>query len=97
MVHLAAGIKQAMKSCPMEASDLESRLNIVEQLLVALMSLNSMDDDRNVLLAIEHRDVRARDDLSENVHQARALLRGPLQLCYDNKLLFVLGTRQVYV
>ena len=95
LVHLAVGIKLAITACPMEASDLKERLEVVQNKLRSLMDVNSMDNEQNVLLVVEDRNLRNMDGFSDDEHRARALVHGPLALCLKHDLLSILGTRQV--
>jgi hypothetical protein len=97
LVNLSVGIKLAMDSCPLEAPDLKERLNVVEDMLRECMGANSMDAEENVLVAVEDRHIRNREDYSAAIHRARALIQGPLRLCLKHRLIQLLGTRQVNI
>ena len=94
LVNLSVGLKLAIEASPLEASDIQERLDVTQEILRDCMNVHAMDNERNVLLAVEDRHMRNRN-YSENSHRARSFMQGPLMLCLQHSFLHILGTRQV--
>ena len=95
LVNFSVGLKKAMRASPLEAADLQERLEVVQDILVDVMHVNTMDNEHNVLLLVESRSLLNKE-FSETLHCAKAFIQGPLVLCLQHQFLSILGTRQVH-
>ena len=106
---IACAIKRAMSSHPLEAFELEHRLEVAQNMLVQCMHSHSMENRENLIRVLRvgkinnmgegtssHGSIRGLG-ASKEVAEAMLFFEGPLQQCLDNELEVLLGTTQVCV
>ena len=100
LVHVAVALKLCVANHPIEAKDLQERLELVENMLEECMQSDSMDADSNVLQVLNdsglcNRNVNTIQYRNPIVSKAQAFMSGPLAQCIKYKLCSLLGTTQV--
>jgi len=102
LVHVAVALKLCVANHPIEAKDLQERLELVESMLEECMQSDSMDADSNVLQVLHDTGSHSSSSGSSTVQyrnpivsKAQAFMSGPLAQCIKYKLCSLLGTTQV--
>ena len=95
LVYLSHGLQLSWEKYELEKPELEEKINRIDRMLHNCVMCECLEVDKNLIIAFQNDSMMNRLSSIE-VARARALVEGPLSLCFRNEnVMSILGTRQV--